>query len=80
MVVRHGGEKCLRMKIGKRPSFAAVLAEGEVGAIIVGTLVVASSDNAMQRVAERDGENARRVGTMQNWRVEDLPGFARSGE
>src|SRR5271165_1644799 len=78
-VVSHRGEICLRMNRGKRPCLAAVLGEGEVGPIVVGMFVVASGDHAMQRVAERDGENAGRVGTMQDGGVEDLPSFAAVG-
>ena len=45
LVVGHSGKVCLRMQFGERPRLAAILSEGQVGAVVVGTFVVAAGDD-----------------------------------
>src|SRR5208283_79711 len=78
-VVGGAGKVCERMDCGESPGFAAVIGEGEVGAVVVGIFVVAASDNSVQRVAEGDGENSGGVGAVEDGSIEDLPGLSAIG-
>ena len=60
----------------ERPGFAAILGEGQVGAVAVRMLVVAAGDYSVSRVAEGDGENTGRFRAVEDGSGEDLPGFA----
>src|SRR6266576_833296 len=76
LVVGHSGKVCLRMQFGERPRLAAILSEGQVGAVVVGTFVVAAGDDTVMRVAEGDGEDTGGFGTVEDGSVEGLPGFS----
>src|SRR5579864_225848 len=76
LVVGHGREICLRMQVGERPRLAAIRGESQVGAVVIGMLVVAAGDDAVTRVAEGDGEDAGGFWTVEDGSVEGLPGFS----
>ena len=61
------------------PGVAAVVGEGEVGAVLVGMFVVAAGDDAVGGVTEGDGEDSGGVGAVDDGSVEDLPGLAAIG-
>ena len=78
-VVGYGGEVGQGAKRGESPRLAAVGGKGQVGAVPLGMLVVASGDHAVSCVAEGDGEDAGGVGTLEDGSVGDLPSLAAVG-
>ena len=69
----------LRGDVCEGPSAAAVVSEGEVGAVFLGMLVVATGDDAVFRVAESDGEDASGVGSVDDGSFGDSPALAGVG-
>ena len=78
-IVGCGGEVGLGADWRKGPGFAAVVGEGEIGAVLVGVFVVASGDYAVQGIAESDGEDSGGILAVDDGGVEDLPGLAAVG-
>src|SRR5947209_3278180 len=78
-IVSDGGVIGLRGDFGKRPGFAGIVGECEVGAVLFGMFVVSAGDDAVEWVAKGDGENSGRVWAVDDRRVEDLPGLAAVG-
>jgi hypothetical protein len=79
VIVGCRGEVGLGMDFGESPGFAAVVGEGQVGAVLVGMFVVAAGDYSVSRVAESYGEDSGGVGAVDYGSVEDLPGLATVG-
>ena len=75
-IVGGRGEIGLGMDLREGPGFAAVVSEGEVGAILVGMFVVAAGNDAVERVAKGDGKDSGGSGAVDDGSVEDLPGLA----
>src|SRR5215813_13922223 len=79
LVVSHSREERLRLESRERPRLAAVVGEREVRTVLVGMLVVTSSDHTVPCVAERNRKNACRFRSVKDGRVEDFPGFSAVG-
>src|SRR6202451_14819 len=75
-IVSHRGKVRLRMNSRNGPRSAAVMRECEVGTILIGMLVVAAGNRAVQSIAKDDRENSSRVRAMCNGRLRDQPSLS----
>src|SRR5215472_8478707 len=61
------------------PGLSAIAGKSQVGNVVARMLIVAADDNAVQRVAKCNGENAGGVGTVDERSIDDSPGLTTVG-